>query len=223
LTIHPSRAAAGAVWRTCRRFEVYGSQLRDRRRIRRRNPVSRASCACIRLGRRIRKQQCVRRTDVELLVVSRLTRRVITGRKAATFPDPDWRHLWEDRLVNLTSRTTCLCIRPHHPTPMDKFQPDASDRPRSEVPANPRFTTQAATAEDLLKAQTVGLVNLNDYRKRRAEALDLKERGSTSGADSGASTPVAEYEKSCACLESHANLQSTVHQVLNLSSRRSAR
>jgi protein FAM50 len=77
---------------------------------------------------------------------------------------------------------------------MDKFQSDASDRPRTEAPANSRFTSQAATAEDLLKAQTVGLVNLNDYRKRRAEALDLKERGGSSAADSGASTPVAEYE-----------------------------
>jgi hypothetical protein len=77
---------------------------------------------------------------------------------------------------------------------MDKFQPDASDRSRNEAPANARFTSQAATAEDLLKAQTVGLVNLNDYRKRRAEALDLKERGIASTADSSASTPTEEYK-----------------------------
>jgi protein FAM50 len=79
---------------------------------------------------------------------------------------------------------------------MDKFHPDASDRPHGGTSANTRFTSQAATAEDLLKAQTVGLVNLNDYRKRRAEALDLKEReatsGVTSGVDSGASTPAEE-------------------------------
>lgn len=72
---------------------------------------------------------------------------------------------------------------------MDKFQPNASDRSRNDVGANDRFTSQAPTAEDLLKAQTVGLVNLQDYRKRRAEALDLKERGGTSGATSGATTP----------------------------------
>lgn len=77
---------------------------------------------------------------------------------------------------------------------MDKFQPDASDRSRNEVPANGRFTSQAATAEDLLKAQTVGLVNLNDYRKRRAEALDLKERGMSAAIESGASTPTEEYD-----------------------------
>jgi protein FAM50 len=77
---------------------------------------------------------------------------------------------------------------------MDKFQPDASDRSHNEAPANGRFTSQAATAEDLLKAQTVGLVNLNDYRKRRAEALDLKERGMSAPADSGASTPIEEYD-----------------------------
>jgi protein FAM50 len=79
---------------------------------------------------------------------------------------------------------------------MDKSHPDASGRSHGGTSANTRFTSQAATAEDLLKAQTVGLVNLNDYRKRRAEALDLKEReatsGVTSGADSGASTPAEE-------------------------------
>ncbi|KAL8782305.1 MAG: hypothetical protein Q9213_005499 [Squamulea squamosa] len=39
-----------------------------------------------------------------------------------------------------------------------------------------RFTSQGATAEDLLKTHTVGLVHLNDFRKRRAEALEQKER-----------------------------------------------
>jgi protein FAM50 len=77
---------------------------------------------------------------------------------------------------------------------MDKFQPDASDRSHNEAPANGRFTSQAATAEDLLKAQTVGLVNLNDYRKRRAEALDLKERGMSAPVEAGASTPTEEYD-----------------------------
>lgn len=41
--------------------------------------------------------------------------------------------------------------------------------------SNPRFTS-ASTAEDLLKSQTVGLVHLSDFRKRRAEALEQKER-----------------------------------------------
>ncbi|KAF2018788.1 XAP5-domain-containing protein [Aaosphaeria arxii CBS 175.79] len=54
--------------------------------------------------------------------------------------------------------------------------------------SNARFTSQAATAEDLLKEQTVGLVNLSDFRKRRAEALELKEREGSTG-DSGAGTP----------------------------------
>jgi protein FAM50 len=38
------------------------------------------------------------------------------------------------------------------------------------------FTNQSASAEDLLKSQTVGLVNLSDFRKRRAEVLEQKER-----------------------------------------------
>jgi protein FAM50 len=70
---------------------------------------------------------------------------------------------------------------------MDKFAA-ANDDSRSGTPSNARFTTQAATAEDILKSQTVGLVHLDDFRKRRAEALDLKERGG-----SGASTPQGGY------------------------------
>ena len=60
-----------------------------------------------------------------------------------------------------------------------------------------RFTSQASTAEDLLKSQTVGLVHLSDFRKRRAEALEQKEREAqdrslgrfTPGSRSGAATP----------------------------------
>ncbi|KAF2131494.1 XAP5-domain-containing protein [Dothidotthia symphoricarpi CBS 119687] len=72
---------------------------------------------------------------------------------------------------------------------MDKFASSPAYRSRSEVPVNPRFTSQAATAEDLLKAQTVGLVNLSDYRKRKQQNIEFKERGS-SNVSSGASTPL---------------------------------
>ncbi|TVY25449.1 FAM50-like protein [Lachnellula hyalina] len=63
---------------------------------------------------------------------------------------------------------------------------------------NARFTSQKKTAEDLLSTQTVGLVNLSDFRKRRAEALEQKERdtqdlltgtGTISGTASGRATP----------------------------------
>ena len=51
---------------------------------------------------------------------------------------------------------------------------------------NQRFRSQAATTEELLKSQTVGLVNLSDFRKRRAEALERKELGRfTSAASDG--------------------------------------
>ncbi|KAL9126500.1 MAG: hypothetical protein Q9217_004464 [Psora testacea] len=50
----------------------------------------------------------------------------------------------------------------------------------SRAPTPNRFTTQASTAEDLLKSQTVGLVHLSDFRKRRAEALEQKEREASS-------------------------------------------
>ena len=71
---------------------------------------------------------------------------------------------------------------------MDKFAPSASERSRSGTPANSRFTAQASTTEDMLKEQTVGLVNLQDFRKRRAEVLEQKERiGSNPGSE--ATTP----------------------------------
>jgi len=37
---------------------------------------------------------------------------------------------------------------------------------------NARFVSQNTVAEDHLKSQTVGLVHLDDFRKRRAEAID---------------------------------------------------
>jgi protein FAM50 len=80
---------------------------------------------------------------------------------------------------------------------MDRFASSSSDRADSS--GNARFTSQAATAEDLLKAQTVGLVNLNDYRKRRAEALDRKERGDTA-ISSGENTPTDGYGHSYAVI-----------------------
>ncbi|KAI1977577.1 hypothetical protein LOZ53_000204 [Ophidiomyces ophidiicola] len=38
------------------------------------------------------------------------------------------------------------------------------------------FTNQTVSAEDLLKSQTVGLVHLSEFRKRRADILEQKER-----------------------------------------------
>lgn len=71
---------------------------------------------------------------------------------------------------------------------MDRFTTASGDNSHSNTPSNGRFAAQAATAEDLLQEQTVGLVNLNDFRKRRAEALEQKER-EASTAGSGTTTP----------------------------------
>lgn len=95
---------------------------------------------------------------------------------------------------------------------MDSFALDSRSGPRDETSANARFTAQAATAEDLLKSQTVGLVNLNDYRKRRAEALDLKERGLSPSSTSGVSTPTDEYDLRLGFFILFANLPSTENQ-----------
>jgi protein FAM50 len=39
-----------------------------------------------------------------------------------------------------------------------------------------RFASQTGTIEDVLSTQTVGLVNLAEFKKRRAELLEQKER-----------------------------------------------
>jgi protein FAM50 len=73
----------------------------------------------------------------------------------------------------------------------------ASNPPSGASTPNSRFTSQTKTAEDLLSTQTVGLVALSDFRKRRAEAIEQKERdaqdaflGSGSGrGTSGTVTP----------------------------------
>ncbi|KAI4229549.1 MAG: hypothetical protein L6R36_000813 [Xanthoria steineri] len=74
---------------------------------------------------------------------------------------------------------------------------DPSRAPTPSSAHNARFTSQGATAEDLLKSHTVGLVHLNDFRKRRAEALEQKEREAHEGslarftAASGNATPAS--------------------------------
>jgi protein FAM50 len=67
----------------------------------------------------------------------------------------------------------------------------------SENPS--RFASSAHTAEDLLKSQTVGLVHLSDFRKRRAEALEQSEGGGSNGG-SGASTPAGSESRYVAFL-----------------------
>lgn len=63
--------------------------------------------------------------------------------------------------------------------------------PELNLPETSRFQSQAPSAEDLLKSQTVGLVALSDFRKRRAEALEQKELGRFTAATSegGIATP----------------------------------
>jgi protein FAM50 len=82
---------------------------------------------------------------------------------------------------------------------MDSPDPNSASPSRSSTPnaaGSGRFTGQKATAEDLLKSQTVGLVQLSDFRKRRAEALEQTEReaqdriyGRLGASKSGSSTP----------------------------------
>ncbi|EWC45487.1 hypothetical protein DRE_00886 [Drechslerella stenobrocha 248] len=58
------------------------------------------------------------------------------------------------------------------PAPAATAATPAVDRPTH----NFRFTAQNETLEDVLKSQTVGLVHLSDFKKRRAELLEQKER-----------------------------------------------
>ena len=69
-----------------------------------------------------------------------------------------------------------------------------------------RFQSQGSTAEDVLKSQTVGLVGLSDFRKRRAEALEQRDSLSANlcrfapaanqpaGQSSGTVTPISNDE-----------------------------
>lgn len=52
----------------------------------------------------------------------------------------------------------------------------------SSTPNNSRWTSQAHAVEDRLKEDTIGLVTLDDFRKRRAEALESAQDVSGSGA-----------------------------------------
>ncbi|POS88229.1 hypothetical protein EPUL_000136 [Erysiphe pulchra] len=54
-------------------------------------------------------------------------------------------------------------------------QTTAGSISNASTPHN-RFTSQSETAEDLLSKQTQGLVALSDFRKRRAEVIEAKER-----------------------------------------------
>lgn len=53
------------------------------------------------------------------------------------------------------------------------------------------WAAQSASAEDILKTQTVGLVHLADFRKRRADVLEQKEKEAQDGAR-GRNTPAAD-------------------------------
>ncbi|QIW99115.1 hypothetical protein AMS68_004633 [Peltaster fructicola] len=55
----------------------------------------------------------------------------------------------------------------------------ATQSPSGGSTPNSRFTSQAQSAEDQLKEQTLGLVHLSDFRKRRADAF---EHSSSDGA-----------------------------------------
>jgi hypothetical protein len=115
-----------------------------------------------------------------------LAARVVTWTPYLSYLSQVYRDCFDVSAVLAVELTRALRI-------MDKFQSDSTDRSNGGSSSNGRFTSQAATAEDLLKAQTVGLVNLNDYRKRRAEAIELKERG-IADVSSGATASLDGYE-----------------------------
>ena len=72
-------------------------------------------------------------------------------------------------------------------SPNSKYS-DMANIPSGSSTPNTRFASQGYTAEDVLKEQTVGLVQLSDFKKRRAEALEQLSCDGTPNA-SGATTP----------------------------------
>lgn len=75
-------------------------------------------------------------------------------------------------------------------TVIDNSQDEVSKTPTPVIP-NERFSGQIAKVEDILKQETVGLVKLDDFRKRRLEALE-----------SGRSTPIA-GDRYAQCISQH--------------------
>lgn len=63
--------------------------------------------------------------------------------------------------------------------------PSSNSPSRTSTP-NPRFTARNVDDEDLLKEQTVGLVHLSDFKKKR---LGIEESRDGTPAGSGATTP----------------------------------
>ena len=72
-----------------------------------------------------------------------------------------------------------------------------SSNPASGTSTPRAFTSQAASAEDMLKTHTVGLVNLAEFRKRRADVLELKKKEANDGGRSGTQTPNIEDGDGC--------------------------
>lgn len=56
------------------------------------------------------------------------------------------------------------------------------------------FRASSYTAEDLLKNETVGLVQLSDFRKRRAEVLDKRNREVEAASLTGTATPISSLD-----------------------------
>jgi protein FAM50 len=91
-------------------------------------------------------------------------------------------------------------------------------RPDNASASDARFVTQAHAVEDRLKADTVGLVQLSDFRKRRAEAFEAAQ-----DTGSGGSTPNAGYVSSNVGLEDGANGKSVAKPHQKQCSRRRKR
>lgn len=68
--------------------------------------------------------------------------------------------------------------------------PSSNTPSRTSTP-NLRFAPSMPTTEDLLKPQSGGLVQLSDFRKRRAEALEQKEREASQGGSFGRFHPAS--------------------------------
>jgi protein FAM50 len=91
-------------------------------------------------------------------------------------------------------------------------------RPDIASASDARFVTQAHAVEDRLKADTVGLVQLSDFRKRRAEAFEAAQ-----DTGSGGSTPNAGYAQSTFVLRGNADGKSVAKQHQKQCSRRRKR
>lgn len=83
-------------------------------------------------------------------------------------------HVCLGKLWTTTSSPIFTTSKYHIPSTMSN--PTSNPPSGTSTPSNSRFISNTETLEDALKTQTVGLVHLSEFKKRRVELAEQRER-----------------------------------------------